>query len=172
MTIQKPPSQPGCEWVEECIETCDAASIYVEERGVRASFLNPQHKPIRKVHYDGCYNKSPRLLKADYIIGTHDVLDVIVELKGSDLKHASAQIEATLEAWKHNPIRFRRIACLIVFAHIGAKKKDAGRVPRLDSARESLERQFLRRNKTLLWVRESGSGQFTFNDFLRKHDAQ
>jgi len=171
MTTQKPPSQPGCQWVEECIESCDASSVYVEEQGVGATFLNPRRKQIRKIHYDGCYNKTPNELKADFIVGMPDVLDVIVELKGSDLKHASAQARSTLEAWKLNPIRFRKIVCLIVFGRIEGKRKKAGRTPRMNSLKESVEREFLRTNKTLLWVRESGSEQFKFNDFLRKTDA-
>jgi len=168
MTIQKLPSQPGCEWVEECIESCNATSVYIEERGVRATFLNPHRKQIRKVHYDGCYNKTLGELKADYIVGMPGVVDVIIELKGSDLKHASDQVRSTLETWRLSPIRFPKIACLIVFGRIEGKKKKAGRTPRMNSMKESLERAFLRANRTLLWVRESGSEQFRFNDFLRK----
>ena len=172
MNIPKPPSQTGCEWVDECIESCNATSVYVEERGVGATFLNPRRKQIRKIHYDGCYNKTPNELKADFIIGMPEVLDIIVELKGSDLKHASAQVKSTLEAWKFNPIRFRKIVCLIVFGRIEGRRKKAGRAPRMNSQKESVEREFLRTNKTLLWVRESGSEQFKFNDFLRKNDAR
>jgi hypothetical protein len=172
MTISKPPSQAGCEWVEECIESCDATSVYVEEKGVGATFLNPRRKQIRKVHYDGCYNSTPKALRADYIVGEADAVDVIIELKGSDLKHASAQAASTLEAWRLNPIRFRKIVCLIVFGRIEGKRKNAGRTPRMNSLKESVEREFLRLHKTLLWVRESGSEQFRFNDFLRKHDAR
>jgi hypothetical protein len=171
MTIPKPPSQPGCEWVEECIESCDATSVHVEEKGVGATFLNPRQKQIRKVHYDGCYNNTPKALKADYIVGEADAVDVIIELKGSDLKHASAQVASTLEAWRLNPIRFRKIVCLIVFGRIEGKRKHAGRTPRMNSLKESVEREFLRRHKTLLWVRESGSEQFRFNGFLRKRDV-
>ena len=171
MTTQKPLSQPGCEWIDECVESCDATSVYVVEHGVSATFLNPRRKPIRKIHYDDCYNKSPKVLKADYIVGMPEVVDVIVELKGSDLKHASAQVESTLEAWQLNPIRFPKIVCLIIFGRIEGKKKKAGRTPRMNSLKESVEREFLRRNKTLLWVRESGMEQFRFNDFLRKQDA-
>jgi hypothetical protein len=172
MTIPKPPSQPGCEWVEECIEACDATSDYVEEKGVGATFQNPRRKRVRKIHYDGCYNKTPSELKADYILGEPDAVDVIVELKGSDLKHASAQVGSTLEAWRRNPHHFRKIACLIVFGRIEGKRKNAGRTPRMNSLKESVERGFLRTHKTLLWVRESGSEQFRFNDFLRKTDAR
>jgi hypothetical protein len=172
MTIPKPPSQPGCIWVEECIESCDATSVYVQERGVGATFQNPRRNQIRKIHYDGCYNKTPSELKVDYIVGVPGIVDVIVELKGSDLKHASDQVGSTLQAWQLNPIRFPKIACLIIFGRIEGKRKMAGRTPRMNSMRESVERAFLRRHKTLLRVRESGSEQFRFNDFLKNADAR
>jgi hypothetical protein len=172
MTIQKPPSQPGWTWVEECIESCDATSIYVEERGVGATFQNPRRIQIRKIHYDGCYNETPNELKADFIVGMPGVVDVIVELKGSDLKHASDQVGSTLRAWQLNPVRFPRIGCLIIFGRVEGKRKMAGRTPRMNSMRESVERAFLRRYKTLLRIHESGEKQFAFRDFLRKSDAR
>jgi len=173
MTIPKPPSQPGCQWVEECIESCDATSVHVVERGVGATFLNPRRRPIRKIYNDGCYNKTSGVKQADYIVGMPDVVDVIVELKGSDtnIKEACSQIESTLEAWRVSPVRFRKIVCLIVYGRIEGKKKLAGRVPRANSMKDAVERQFLGANKALLLVRESGSEQFRFNDFLRKNDA-
>jgi len=48
----------------------------------------------------------------------------------------------------------------------------AGRTPRMNSMRESVVRAFLRRHETLLWVRESGEKQFTFNDFLKNADVR
>ena len=30
MSGRKPPSQPGCTWVEDCIEMCAGRSVYVE----------------------------------------------------------------------------------------------------------------------------------------------
>jgi len=99
--MPKPPSQPGCSWVEECIEECDGPTLYVEDRGVRATFLNPRRRRLRKVHYDGCHARtgSPQ---ADYIVGLIDVIDVVVELKGSDanIQGAAVQVENTIHAWK------------------------------------------------------------------------
>jgi hypothetical protein len=109
--------------------------------------------------------------QADYIVGMPAVVDVILELKGSDLKHAYSQVESTLDAWKTSEIRFPQIACLIVYGRIEGKKKRAGRVPRMDSIRATLELDFYRTNRALLWIRESGSEKFTFNEFLRKNDV-
>ncbi len=172
MTIQRPPSQPGCEWVEKCIESCDAKSVFVEENGVRAAFANPRGRRIRKIHYDGCYYKRRGELKADYIVGLPSTLDVIVELKGSDLRHARDQVEMTLDRWKVDPLRFQKTVCLIVYGRLEGKERKAGRIPCINSTIQSLERDFLRRKKTLLLIRESSSLQFRFDSSLRKADAR
>jgi hypothetical protein len=171
MTIRKAPSQPGCEWAEDCIESCKSPSVFVEENGVRATFANPRRRPIRKVHYDDCYNKSQGELKADYIVGLPRVLDVIVELKGSDLRHAADQVEATLNRWKADPLRFQRIVCLIVYGRLKGKQRKAGRIPCMNSTIQSLERAFLRTQRTLLLIRESSSSQFALSGFFGKNDA-
>ena len=133
MTIPKPPSQPGCEWIEECVEICDSASVFVEDHGVRATFRNPKREPIRKIHYYSCYNEIPDVAQADFIVGKTDVLDVIVELKSSDsnIKEAAVQIDHTLHFWRQNEGRYRIIAALIVYGSIqGSKKRpEEGRAP-------------------------------------------
>jgi len=172
MTIPKPPSQPGCEWVEECIESCDVDPVYVEENGVRASFANPRSRQICKIKYDGCYNRNARDLKADFIVGLPNIVDVIVELKGSDRKHARDQVESTLEKWRLSPIRFPKIVCLIVYGRLEGKERKAGRIPKMNSSNESLELDFLRRNKTLLWVRESSAVHHRFAELLGRNNAE
>ncbi len=171
MNTQKPPSQPGCEWVDECIEICDADPVFVEENGVRASFARPRTRQIRKIKYDGCYQKDAEALKADYIVGLAEEADVIVELKGSDRKHARDQVESTLEEWRNSPIRYPRIVCLIVYGRLEGKQRKAGRIPKINSSNESLERDFSRRNKTFLWIRESSSHHLTFLELLGKTNA-
>jgi hypothetical protein len=176
MTIPKRPSQTGCNWVEDCIEICTAPSVYVEEKGVRATFRNPQRNPIRKVHYDGCYNSTLGVKKADYIVGMPDIVDVIVELKGSDTnltgdRGADSQLEYTLDAWKVDSRRAPKIAALIIFGRIEGSKKMPGRWPRARSVIQTLPQYFLKRKRILLLIHESGEKQFTFNDFLRKLDA-
>lgn len=172
MTTLNPPSQPGCERVEECIEVCDADPVFVEENGVRASFARPRTRQIRKIKYDGCYQKDAEALKADFIVGLMEDVDVIVELKGSDRKHARDQVDSTLSEWRNNPIHYPKIVCLIVYGRLEGKERKAGRIPKINSSNESLERDFLRRNKTLLWVRESSSHHFTFLELLGKSDAR
>ena len=176
MTIQKPPSQPGCEWVEECIETCTGKSVSVDENGVQALFRNPGQAEIRKIHYDGCFEIPEGVQAADFIVGLTGVIDVVVELKGShsNLGHAYKQILDTLEAWRASPIRFPRVAALIVYGTIWARDKLPRRRPKARSSVQTVlgdfQNQF--KGKLRLLVSESGERQFTFNDFLRKSDAR
>jgi hypothetical protein len=97
------------------------------------------------------------------------VVDVIVELKGSDLKHAATQVETTFGAWKADPIRYPRIVCLIVYGRIEAKRKGVGKIPRMGSNVGTIEREFLLTHKTFLWVRESGAEKFRLNKLLGKN---
>jgi hypothetical protein len=176
MTIPKPPSQPGCEWIEECIEECTANAIYVEERGVAATFLNPRRRRIRKIHYDGCYNKTPGDYKADYIVSLPGAVDVVVELKGShtNLKHALVQVVSTLEAWRNDPHCSAKPAALIVYGAIRTRDRLPRRRPSANSSAQAVGSDFRKRFKggILLLIHESGKKQFTFNDFLRKNDAR
>jgi hypothetical protein len=166
MTRRKPRSISETTHAAECIEHSNEISLHISEHGVGATFLNPRRKQLRKIRYDGCYRRTPRSRQADYIVGLAQVVDVIVELKGSDLKHAVTQIETTFGAWKDDPIRYPRIVCLIVYGRIEAKRKGVGKIPRMGSNVGTIEREFLLTHNTQLWVRESGSEKFRFNKLL------
>jgi hypothetical protein len=176
MTIPKSPSQSGCEWVKECIEICNGPSVFVEDRGVRATFLNPRREKIRKITYDDCYCKGEQEKQADFIVGKIGVIDIIVELKGSDTnlkggRGAGTQVEYTLEAWKQDRQRAPKVAALIIYGRIEGRKKRPGRRPRAIAAKESVELDFLRRNKVLLLIYENGKRQFRFSDFAPTNNA-
>jgi hypothetical protein len=172
MNTPKPPSQLGCSRIEDCIELCDSDPVYLEENGVRANFARPRAKLVRKIEYDDCYDKEPNTLKADYIVGLIDVVDVIVELKGSDRKHARDQVETTLGKWRQSGLRYPRIVCLVVYGRLEGKNRKAGRIPKINSSNEALERDFLRRNNALLWVRESCAHHYQFTELLGKADGK
>lgn len=173
MNTQRPPSQSGCTWAENCIEICTGRTVYVEDQGVRATFLNRRRGHIRKVHYDGCYSTG-QSRRADFIVGLPGTIDVIVELKGSDtnLKQAARQVEITLNAWRNDPKRERTIAALIVYGRIEGLKKLPGRLPRAAAVISGLTAEFLNIHRILLRIHENGEKQFTFNDFLRTSDAR
>lgn len=176
MKIPKPPSQPGCEWVEECVEVCAGPSVCVDERGVQAWFRNPGRASIRKIHYDGCYSKTAGVYKADYILGLPSLIDIIIELKGShtNLRHAYQQVVNTLEMWETAPIRYGKLAALIVYGSIRTKDGLSRRKPKALSAVQAVEGDFKRKfaRRIRLFVHESGERQFAFGDFLRKNDAR
>lgn len=140
---------------------------------MHATFLNTQRKKIRKIHYDGCYFTGHGR-QADYIIGLPGAIDVIVELKGSDanVKDAAAQVESTLDAWTQDAKSEKTIAALIIYGRIEGKKKLPGRVPRAAAVILGLTAEFLKTNNKLLLIHQNGEKQFTFNDFLRKANAQ
>lgn len=159
MPRRKPRSEPKIARVAECIEFSNETSLHIGEQGVGATFLNPRRRQLRKIRYDGCYSRTKGRGQADYIVGFHQPVDVIVELKGSDLKRALVQVEDTLEAWRVEYIRFPQIVCLIVYGQT---------FPRMTSRLGVLEREFQLTHRALLWIRESGSEKFKFSKLLGK----
>jgi hypothetical protein len=169
MTTPKPPSQPGCLWLQECIEECNGDTVFVEDEGVRATFRNPNHDRIRKIRYDACYYKG-KGRQADFILGLPEVIDVILELKNSDtnIKDAALQVATTFERWRDDPIAAKKIAGLIIYGRIEGKKKLPGRVPRASAVINGLRADFFRNYQKLLLIHENGAKQFRFDDFLKK----
>jgi hypothetical protein len=179
MTKRKTPRPAKIDGAMECIELCAEGKTFVEENGVRATFLKPRRKAVRKIRYDRCYCERRDTKQADYIIGVVGLVDVITELKGSDTnlkgsdgRSAANQVESTLIDWRNDPLAARRIAALIVYGRIEGKKKGAGRRPRARSTVQSLEAYFLRKFEVLLLVRESGEVHFKFSDFLPRSSAK
>jgi hypothetical protein len=149
---------------------CTDRTIYVEDRGVRATFLNPRQQQVRKIHYDGCYvPRKHKVKQTDYILGLPGSIDVIVELKGSDasIKDAARQVEDTLYAWRQDKNAAGAVAALIVYGRIEGPKKHPGRVPRTEAVISGLTAEFLKnpKIKILLIVKENGKTQFRFNLF-------
>jgi hypothetical protein len=162
MTIPKPPSADQDAPTNECIEYSNKTRLHISERSVGATFLNPKKLQLRKIHYDGCYCQAPRGRRADYILGWNAYVDVIVELKGSDLKRALTQVEATLTAWQAEEIKYPKTVCMIVFGST---------FPRMTSRLGSMERDFLQTHHTLLWIRKSGAEKFKFRNLIGKADV-
>ena len=137
----------------ECIEFSNQTMLPVQEEGIAATFVNSRRKDLRKIKYDKCYFRATGGGRADFIIGYDRDVDVILELKGSDLKHALVQVTDTLERWKDDEIRYKQIVCLIVYGHT---------FPRARSNRGAMERDFLDRHRSLLWIRQNGEERFSF----------
>jgi hypothetical protein len=137
----------------ECIEFGNETSLHVSEEGIGATFRNPRRRELRKIEYDKCYFRATEGGRADYIVGYANDIDVILELKGSDLKHALIQVTDTLTRWKDDPMHYPSIVCLIVFGHT---------FPRMTSKLGVVEREFLSTQGTLLSIKRSGEERFSF----------
>ena len=81
-----------------CIESLRHTKIKVQDRGtnVSAVFLNPEKRTVERIRVDGCLAPSQQTA-ADFLVSMPNVVDVIVELKGTDLRKAFEQVEATVD---------------------------------------------------------------------------
>lgn len=153
MARRKPRKHAAPAQESECIEFGNEPSLHVSEKGIGATFVNRRRKELRKIKYDGCYCRVAREGRADFIIGFDRLIDVILELKGSDLNQALVQVTETLDRWKEDATHYPWIVCLIVFGHT---------FPRMSSKLGVLERDFLEQHNTLLWIRKSATEKFNF----------
>lgn len=153
MARRKPRRQAAPVPNDECIEFTNEPNLHVSDEGIGATFRNPRRRKLRKIKYDKCYVRATKGGRADYIVGYDGEIDVILELKGPDLKHARDQVADTLDRWKDDLNHFPTIVCLIVFGHT---------FPRMTSRLGVLEREFLNQQGTLLSIRPSGKEKFSF----------
>ncbi len=85
---------------QTCTTKTTASNVTVSENGRSANFLNPQKEEILKIRIDGCLVKEGK--RCDWIVSKPNCVDVLVELKGTDVDHAVEQIMATLSFWIPN----------------------------------------------------------------------
>jgi hypothetical protein len=111
--------------LQTCTEELDNSRVTVKRDGRRATFDNSEHVPIKCIDLD-CWIPSIDTVKADYILSKSGVADVIIELKGKDIKHAVEQIIVTLAKWKSAPPFSERIGGLIVFTRCPMSAAETG----------------------------------------------
>lgn len=85
----------------ECIEQVRHSRIRVHDAGTGKSavLLNLGRERVRKIRMDGCLAPVGEHA-ADFVVSHPKIADVIVELKGRDVNHACAQVEATWAFWR------------------------------------------------------------------------
>ncbi|HEX4029627.1 MAG TPA: hypothetical protein VHX20_04645 [Terracidiphilus sp.] len=104
-----------------------------EENGKSVIFLNSQGATVLLVHADrycrkgrsdctDCFFEKDQKV-ADYIVSKPGIVDVIVELKGTDVMAAVEQIEATIRTWNVHERCTGKIGALIVSSKGGAHPK-------------------------------------------------
>jgi hypothetical protein len=86
----------------------------VEEQGRSANFTNQDRTVIRKIRVDGCLITTG--VRCDWILSHPTVVDVLIELKGTDVNHALEQLERTIEVWLLHPERIgiSKLSALVV----------------------------------------------------------
>jgi hypothetical protein len=103
---------------------------------------NPDRDEITIIKVDGCEivdNATPR---CDFAIDPHTDLEIYVELKGSDVKHAIEQLESTISIISSNPKLARKL-CIVV----------STRVPRQGTNIQTLQRRFMLRYRATLRIK-------------------
>lgn len=103
---------------------------------------NPNRNEVTVIKVDGCEiadNSTPR---CDFAIDVHTDLEIYVELKGSDIKHAIEQIESTISIISSSPQLARKL-CIVV----------STRVPRQGTNIQALQRRFMLRYRATLRIK-------------------
>jgi hypothetical protein len=111
--------------LQACTEERNNSKITVRRDGRHATFDNSERSAVKCVDLD-CWLRSTDTVKADYVLAKPGVADVIIELKGKDIKHAAEQIIVTLGKWRSVPPFSRRIGGLIVFTRCPMSAADLG----------------------------------------------
>jgi hypothetical protein len=107
------------------------------------------------IHVDGeLINTGER---ADYIVAHTKIVDVIVELKGSDTSKAIDQIRATRPIWMKHELAGKKLGALIV--------RGQGVRPKTSASIDRWQREFRKTFKMVLLV-ETRNRNYEFKEFL------
>src|SRR5580698_86855 len=99
----------------------------VEENKRFARFHHDRVEPVLIIHVDGGLIGTGE--RADYIVAHPRVVDVIVELKGSDTSKAIEQVRTTRPIWLRHELCGEQLGALIVRGQ-GLHPKESARVER------------------------------------------
>lgn len=80
--------------MNKCIRKLNSKKIKVEENGRKAVFINDLQQNYEVGTIDGCLIKDG--IRADYFVSSPDKT-ILVELKGTNIKHAFEQLFASAE---------------------------------------------------------------------------
>lgn len=84
-----------------CEETTKIPIISLSEKNSSLKINNPERREVRKIRVDGCViTEGPR---CDYLIISPKNMEYFIELKGSDVKHAIEQLEASIKKISQQP---------------------------------------------------------------------
>ncbi|XZN94446.1 MAG: hypothetical protein ACM65K_16275 [Microcoleus sp.] len=101
----------------ECEEyRCDT-KIVLQENKSKITFLNPNQDKILTIKVDGCVISDNETLRCDYALMPSDEIEIYVELKGSDIAHAVAQLESTIGLLSDNAQKIKKL-CFVVSTRV------------------------------------------------------
>lgn len=127
----------------------------VEENKRSARFRNPDTAAVLVIHVDGGLITSGE--RADYIVAHPKIVDVIVELKGSDVTKAIRQLRATRAVWIRHELAGMKHGALVV--------RGPGMHPKLMTNIERWQREFRKTFKMKLLI-ETRNRDYDFTEFL------
>jgi hypothetical protein len=137
------------------IEELTDSLIAVRENRRAAHFQNPKRDLIRRIRVDG--GLITEGTRADYVISHPRIVDVIVELKGSDTARGIEQIRATYPVWVKHELAGKVIGALIVRSQ-GVHPKHQANIQRWITQMEM-------RHGMILLV-ETRNREYNFEEFL------
>jgi len=140
-----------------CTEDRGDSKITVKRDGRRATFDNQDRAKIKCIDLDR-WIRSTDTLKADYVLAKPGVADVIVELKGKEIKHAAEQIVITLGKWKSAPPFSKKIGGLIVFT----------RCPMSAASLGDLKKRLLTQHGLWMEIDKDQKTEYSFETFTGK----
>ena len=133
-----------------CVEMVKHSKVKVEENGKKAVFLNPKRAEFAIHTIDGCLITEGQ--KCDFAVEDDAGNIAFVELKGSDVAHACAQLFATIAHEACRELIKKKIGFLIV----------TGKIPKFDSHVARSKIRAAREFKAGFHV-EKNQGEFVIN---------
>lgn len=119
---------------EACTISVSHSIVKVQENKRKAAFRNKENDDYAISRVDGCLIENG--LRCDYLVSKIGVASVFVELKGSDVVHACAQLEASASCAELVPLVEKKIGFLVV----------CSKYPRFDTfvarAKQNMARKF------------------------------
>ena len=129
--------------------------IVIKENKRSARFRKSDKDTVLIIHVDGGLITSGE--RADYIIARLQTLDVIIELKGSDVGKAISQIKATRPVWLGHELAGKSQGALVV--------RGQGLHPKTTASIDRWQREFRKTFKMKLIV-ETRNRDYEFREFL------
>ena len=145
-----------------CVEVVRHRAIKIEDKGSKRVLIvdNENESPLSRVRIDGCVIKQSTA--ADWLISKEHVGDLIVELKGSDVRHALRQIHAVATYLSDGGLRQGRLGAVLL----------CSRYPQTDSTILRLRNEFAKTFKGSPLHIAARSVRVDFVEAISRHDAK